>query len=554
VRAYLRGETVVDLGNGETGLLPQDWLAQHARMLELGDTGRAKDDALHFHSAHAQLLDELLEQCPDQPRDFLELRQKFKTFAGVTPPEPPAAFTGTLRPYQREALGWFDFLASFGFGGVLADDMGLGKTIQALAWMALGQERGVTGPNLVVAPTSLLFNWRDEAARFAPGVRVLTYAGSGRGGLETHFQDHDLILTTYGLLRRDVEILRETPWRCVILDESQAIKNPDSQTAKAARLLPAEHRLCLTGTPLENRVDELWSQMQFLNPGLLGSRQSFEHRFAKPLAQGDTEAKDMLQRFLKPFLLRRTKDAVAKDLPDKQESVIHCEMTEAQAKIYERLHVHYRAEILAAVETKGLQHSQIKVLEGLLRLRQAACHPALVGEEGAGSGKLEELATLVADVVAEGHKALIFSQFTRFLSHIRAKLREIGVDHEYLDGRTPLKTREKRVASFQSPDGPPVFCISLKAGGVGLNLTAADYVFIMDPWWNPAVEAQAVNRAHRIGQDKKVFAYRLISQDSIDEKVLALQQEKKDLADALLDGATTSIGALTKEDLERLLA
>lgn len=554
VRAYLRGEHVVELGNGETGILPRHWLEQHARLLDMGETGRRQDGVLRFHSAHAQLLDSLLDECPDQPRDFVAMRQKFKSFYGVTLPAPPTGLTGALRPYQREALGWFDFLAEFGFGGILADDMGLGKTVQALAWLLLFKERGGTGPSLVVGPTSLMFNWRDEAARFAPDLRVLTYTGQGRAGLEEQFQEHDLVLTTYGLLRRDVEVLRAVEWTCLILDESQAIKNPDSQTAKAARVLRSGHRLCLSGTPLENRLGELWSQMQFLNPGLLGSRKGFETRFTRPLAQGDAQARDLLQRSIRPFMLRRTKEAVAGDLPDKQETIVRCAMTDGQARIYERLHMHYRSEILSAVNEKGLEHAQMKVLEGLLRLRQVACHPALVGEKAADSGKLAELVRMVGDVVAEGHKALVFSQFTRFLEVIRKALNDAGIAHEYLDGRTPPRTREKRVASFQGPDGPPVFCISLKAGGVGLNLTAADYVFIMDPWWNPAVEAQAVNRAHRIGQDKNVFAYRLISRDSIDEKVLALQQEKKDLADTLLDGATTSIGALTREDLERLLA
>jgi superfamily II DNA or RNA helicase len=553
VRAHLKGESLVDLGNGETGLLPREWLGRHAQMLALGEKVRGREESLHFHCAHARLLDELLEQCPQQPLDFLELRRRLKSFEGVATIEPPSAFTGTLRPYQHEALGWFDFLASFGFGGILADDMGLGKTVQVLAWLALLRQRETRGPSLVVGPTSLLFNWREEAVRFAPELRVLTYAGPDRADLHALFRDHDLVLTTYGLLRRDADILRRTEWACVILDESQAIKNPDTQTAKAARLLPAAHRLCLTGTPLENRLSELWSQMHFLNPGLLGSRQGFESRFVKPVEQGDAEARELLQGCLKPFLLRRTKGAVARDLPEKQESVVRCEMTPAQAKVYERLHAHYRSEILAAVERQGLERSQIKVLEGLLRLRQAACHPALVGHEGAGSGKLDELGSRIAEVVAEGHKALVFSQFTRFLSHVREKLRELGVAHEYLDGRTPVATREKRVASFQDPDGPPVFCISLKAGGVGLNLTAADYVFILDPWWNPAVEAQAVNRAHRIGQDRTVFAYRLIAQDTIDEKVLALQERKKDIADALLEGAASSVGALTLEDLERLL-
>ena len=406
----------------------------------------------------------------------------------------------------------------------------------------------------MVAPTSLLFNWRDEAARFCPELKVLTYAGLDRAGHVTRFEEYDIVLTTYGLLRRDVETLRETRWRCLILDESQAIKNPDSQTAKAALVLPAERRLCMTGTPLENRLDELWSQMHFLNRNMLGSRASFNTRFGQPVAQGDGAARDLLQRAIRPFVLRRTKEAVAKDLPEKQESVIRCEMTVGQAKVYARLHNHYRSEILAAVDAHGLGRSKIKVLEGLLRLRQAACHPGLVGEEAAGSGKLEELCRSLREVVDEGHKALVFSQFTRFLELIRKRLEAEGVAYEYLDGRTPAKSRETRVATFQNPAGPPVFCISLKAGGVGLNLTAADYVFIMDPWWNPAAEAQAVDRTHRIGQDKKVFAYRLISVDTIDEKVLLLQQNKRDLAELLSQGATSTIGSLTREDLEALLA
>lgn len=559
IRAFLRGERTIELENGELGALPDAWLAKHAQELRLGlnDAGRSRDGKLRFHSAHALLLDELLDAADARTmdRDFMELRRRMKSFVGMTPSAPPQGFRGELRPYQREALGWFDFLGSFAFGGILADDMGLGKTIQALAWLALEKERGQNlGPTLVVAPTSLLFNWRDEAARFCPELRVLAYAGLERSEQADHFEEYDLVLTTYGLLRRDVETLGKTRWRCLILDESQAIKNPDSQTAKAARALPATRRLCMTGTPLENRLDELWSQMQFLNPNMLGSRKGFDARFGQPIAKGDSAARELLRRAIKPFVLRRTKESVAKDLPEKQESVLRCEMTVAQAKIYTRLHNHYRSEILATVDAYGLNQSRIKVLEGLLRMRQAACHPGLVGEEAAGSGKLEELCRIVREVVDEGHKALIFSQFTRFLTLIKKRLDEEGLAYEYLDGRTPAKTRASRVASFQKPSGPPVFCISLKAGGVGLNLTAADYVFIMDPWWNPAVEAQAVDRTHRIGQDKNVFAYRLISVGTIDEKVLKLQEQKRDLAEILAQGATTSISSLTREDLEALLA
>ncbi len=556
IRAFLRGERQIALPNGETGLLPASWLERNARILQMGDKGRAKDTELHFHSAHALLLDDLLEEVEEGAvdQDFLALRQRMHSFNGISPQDLPQGFCGELRPYQREALGWFDFLAGFGFGGVLADDMGLGKTIQALAHLLKLKNNGGHAPALVVAPTSLLFNWRDEAARFTPGLRVLSYAGVNRQELAAEIPAHDLILTTYGLLRRDIQLLREIEWEYVILDESQAIKNPDSQTAKAARVLQARHRLCMTGTPVENRLDELWSQFQFLNPNMLGSRKSFESRFTKPIAQGDDASSDVLRRTIRPFLLRRTKDAVAKDLPEKQESSLICEMTPAQAKVYARMRDHYRSEVLSSVDSVGLERCKIKVLEGLLRLRQVACHPELVGEPKAGSGKLEECIRLLRSVLREGHKVLIFSQFTSFLGIVRQRLEQEQIGYLYLDGRTSSKERERRVATFQSPDGPPVFCISLKAGGVGLNLTAADYVFIMDPWWNPAVEAQAVDRTHRIGQVKKVFAYRLISANSIDEKVLQLQQDKRELAGMLEQESTSVITSLTRDDLNVLFS
>ncbi len=556
IRAYLRGERQILLSNGDTGLLPADWLERNARLLQLGDRGKTKDAELHFHSAHALLLDDLLEEVEEceTDRDFLDLRQRLHAFNGISPQDPPQGFRGELRPYQREALGWFDFLAGFGFGGVLADDMGLGKTIQTLAHLLKIKNNGVHAPALVVAPTSLLFNWREEAARFTPGLRVMSYAGTKREDLAMDIPAYDLVLTTYGLLRRDVQILREIEWEYVILDESQAIKNPDSQTAKAARVLQARHRLCMTGTPVENRLDELWSQFQFLNPNMLGSRKSFESRFIKPIDQGDDASSDILCRTIRPFMLRRTKDAVARDLPEKQEFPLLCEMTPAQAKVYARMRDHYRSEVLASVDSVGLERCKIKVLEGLLRLRQVACHPGLVGEPKAGSGKLEECIRLLGSVLREGHKVLIFSQFTSFLEIIRKRLEEERIAYLYLDGGTPPKERERLVSTFQSQAGPPVFCISLKAGGVGLNLTAADYVFIMDPWWNPAVEAQAVDRTHRIGQVKKVFAYRLISVNSIDEKVLRLQQDKRKLAGLLEQEATSAITSLTREDLNVLFS
>ncbi|HAS87937.1 MAG TPA: hypothetical protein DCS48_01315 [Desulfovibrio sp.] len=525
-------------------------------LLSVGDSGKRRKSAIRFHNAHGLLLDSLAEEADIQnsDRNFIEFREKLKTFQEIKATAPPEGLQGSLRSYQHESLCWFDFLKQFGFGGILADDMGLGKTIQVLSWLLLQKERKNKATALVVVPTSLIFNWEAEAERFCPQLKVLNYSGPGRKELETGFSEYDIILTTYGILRLDVEILKETKWDYLILDESQAIKNPDSQTAKAARILDADWKLCMTGTPLENKLDELWSQFNFINPGLLGFRKSFDDRFSKTIALGDEKQKELLQKLIRPFTLRRTKDQVTKDLPPKQESIIFCDMPPAQLKSYNKIRDHYRSEILAEVDQKGLGKSKMKVLEGLLRLRQAACHTALIGEKKSASGKLAELILNVQKIVAEGHKVLVFSQFTKFLKLIREEFESEGIEYEYLDGRTPLKTRKKRVTNFQSPDGPPVFCISLKAGGVGLNLTAADYVFIMDPWWNPAVESQAVDRTHRIGQTKNVFAYRFISTNSIDEKVVKLQDKKRDLAEILASGATSSVSKLTRKDLEELFS
>ncbi|WP_156921464.1 DEAD/DEAH box helicase [Desulfovibrio inopinatus] len=562
IRVWLRGETTITLDDGRVGVLPKGWFDQYASRLGLGRSMRETaegGDRLRFHNAHALLLDDLLDQA-DQSRvgmDFSDFRRRMHAFAGIDPPEPPTLFHGTLRSYQRDALGWFDFLASFGFGGVLADDMGLGKTVSALAWLALLKERhpqSTPGPSLVVAPTSLVFHWQDEARRFCLALRVLPYIGKNRAALIEAIPEHDLVVTTYGLLRRDIAMLRDIDWTLVLLDESQAIKNPSAQTAKAARVLHAKHRVCMTGTPLENRLDELWSQLHFLNPDLLGSRKSFDERFSKPVSEGQEGAKSVLQALVKPFMLRRTKNSVAADLPEKQESVIVCEPTPAQAKVYAKLRKHYRNEILRTVDANGLARSKIKVIEGLLRLRQAACHPALVGEAEAGSGKLDTMIERLVEVVSEGHKALVFSQFTKFLSLIQERLDAVGLIYTRLDGRTSVAKRKERVESFQDASGPPVFLISLKAGGVGLNLTAADYVFIMDPWWNPAAEAQAMDRAHRIGQTKTVFAYKLICKDTIDEQVLKLQDAKKDLARIIEHGTTSTIASLTREDLDALFS
>jgi superfamily II DNA or RNA helicase len=567
ISEFLKGSSTVRLDDGSFGLLPVEWLEKHASMLEMAlPAGKAgKGDAkLRFPSSRALLIDALLEEAENVrvDRDFAALRDAMKDFSGIERQSVPEQFHGTLRPYQQDTLGWFGFLEKMNFGGILADDMGLGKTVQVLAWLArfIQDERqgeggsSVIRTTLIVVPTSLVFNWKSEAARFVPSMKVLVYGGSDREELLDKISDHHLVITTYGLMRRDIEKLREIPFEYVILDESQAIKNPASQTARAARLLRAAHRLCLTGTPLENNVGELWSQMEFLNPGILGSRAAFERKFLKPIDRDDEKALETLKTIVRPFILRRTKELVASELPEKMEQTVFCVMPPAQADIYTKLRDHFRTSILSSVENRGMNRSKIKVLEALLRLRQAANHPALVGHEDVHSGKLDELMQLVDEAVAGGHKALVFSQFTRMLALIRKGLDQRGIVYEYLDGRVPQKMREDRVTRFQEDDRIKLFLISLKAGGVGLNLTAADYVFIVDPWWNPAVELQAVDRTHRIGQDKRVFTYRFITTDTVEEKVLALQKQKQEMVSSILSGSGDMLKKLSAQDLEVLFS
>ncbi len=492
---------------------------------------------------------------------------------------------GELRPYQREGLGWLHFLQRLGFGGCLADDMGLGKTIQVLA--LLEQRRALRAasepgaadrppPSLVVVPRSLVFNWQQEAARFTPRLRVADFTHPARGqSTSPYLDDFDLVITTYGTLRRDAALLKDARFDYLILDESQAVKNASTESAKAVRLLRGNHRLAMTGTPVENRVAELWSLFAFLNPGMLGPASSFkmlmlpEEASAAPTPDpapatvpadnvsdqhAGRENHALLGRVLRPFILRRTKDRVATDLPAKIEQTVYCELPPAQRQLYDQLRDHYRRTLLHEVDVMGMNKTRFQVLEALLRLRQAACHPGLIDRARAGesSAKLDSLLAQLTQVVAEDHKALVFSQFTSMLALVRDRLDAQGVVYEYLDGRT--RNRAQHVDRFQTDQACRLFLISLKAGGVGLNLTAADYVFILDPWWNPAVEAQAVDRTHRIGQVRQVFAYRLIARDTVEEKVLELQQSKRDMADAIITADNSAMTNLRREDLKLLLS
>jgi superfamily II DNA or RNA helicase len=558
--AMRRGEKMVKLGDGSLGLLPEVWLKQYGLLAGLGDT---RGDHVRFKRTQAGLLDALLAAQPEARCDarFAQVRDELRSFAGIQALAPPAGFEGALRPYQRDALGWFDFLRRFGFGGCLADDMGLGKTVQVLAMLEARRElrerrsssTSPVGPSLAVVPKSLIFNWKQEAARFSPRLRVLDHTGSERLKGGAHFEDYDLVLTTYATLRNDAVDFKDVRFDYVILDEAQAIKNADSVSAKSARLLQAHHRLALSGTPIENHLGELWSLFEFLNPGMLGAAAVFKMTDGAT-RNPDVDTRKLLARALRPFLLRRTKEQVLRELPPKFEQTLYCELDTRQRGLYDQLRDHYRAALLKRVRTDGIERVRIQILEALLRLRQAAIHPGLLDKDRVSepSAKLDMLLPRVLEVIEEGHKTLVFSQFTGMLAILRRHLDREGVPYEYLDGKT--RDRQTCVERFQTDPACKLFLISLKAGGVGLNLTAAQYVFLLDPWWNPAVEAQAIDRAHRIGQTSQVFAYRLIARGTVEEKVLELQNTKRDLADAIVGANEGIIRNLGSEDLELLLS
>jgi SNF2 family DNA or RNA helicase len=409
------------------------------------------------------------------------------------------------------------------------------------------------GPTLVVVPKSLVFNWKQEAARFTPNLRVLDHTGITRTRAGEHFDDYDVVLTTYGTLRRDALYFKDVLFDYCILDEAQAVKNAHTESAKAVRLLRSQHRLALSGTPVENHLGELWSLFEFLNPGMLGTASVF--RLGGAGARNpEPETRTLLAKALRPFILRRTKDQVARDLPQKLEQTLSCELEPAQRKHYDELREHYRQTLLGRVELEGINKTKMQILEALLRLRQAACHLGLIDKRklDESSAKLDMLLPQLAEVTEEGHKALVFSQFTSFLAIVRDRLDKQKIPYEYLDGKT--RDRKARVENFQNDPECKLFLISLKAGGLGLNLTAAEYVFLLDPWWNPAVESQAIDRTHRIGQTRPVFAYRLIARDTVEEKVLELQKTKRDLADAIINADNSLIRNLGREDLELLLS
>jgi len=535
--AWREGRSLVPLLDGGWAPLPRGFLEQHHELLEDLIAAREDDGTLPEHAVGPAAE---LARALDHPAPAALGRLRGLLAEGLDElPEPtlPDDLTAELRPYQVDGVRWLQFLAHAGLGGILADDMGLGKTLQTLVAVD-----GADGPVLVVAPTSVLRNWAAELERFLPGRRICLFHGPKRQ-LDA---DAVYVITTYALLRLDPK-LRAQRWHTVVLDEAQAIKNPESQTARAAFQLQADHRFCLTGTPIENRLEELWSQLHFAMPGFLGGRRGFKERFSGPVERGDTRAIALLRKRIGPFVLRRLKEDVAQDLPPRTDVTLRVALSPEQRAVYDAVKEAGRAEVARAVSA----NRTLDVLEQLLRLRQAACHTGLLpGDRPPHSAKLDRLLDALDEVVSGGHKALVFSQWTGFLDLIQRALDQLGLAWTRLDGST--RDRQAVIDAFQSPDGPPVFLLSLKAGGTGLNLTAADYVFHTDPWWNPAVEDQATDRAHRIGQTRPVVSVKLIAEDTVEERIAELQQAKRALAEAAV-GEAALLGRLTTADLASML-
>ncbi len=556
-KALKRGERYIKLADGSIGQIPEEWLEKYKHLFALAEETA---DGLRVSDLQLSLLDELLAEAETKniAPEYHAKRERLKGFERIEPQSLPQGFRGELRPYQKAGYDWLHFLREYGFGGILADDMGLGKTIQTLAFLLSLKERGLLPrPALLVVPKSLLVNWQREAERFTPDLRFLQFMGQTRKKEPSHFDEYDVVITTYGTMLRDIEFLRQYRFMYAILDESQAVKNPLAQSSKAARLLDAEYRLCLTGTPVENNVFELWSQFAFLNPGLLGSLDYFKSEFASAIERRDEASQptaQLLRRMIYPFILRRTKEQVAPELPPRTERIIYTDLEPAQRKLYQQTRDYYRGLLLGMLEESGdINDIRFKILEGLLRMRQACIHPRLVDPAYRGeSAKFEILLETLETLRQEGHKALVFSQFVQTLSLLREQMDARGLVYAYLDGQT--QNRQEQVDRFQNDPSIPFFLISLKAGGVGLNLTAADYVLHIDPWWNPAVEMQAADRAHRIGQDKPVFIYKFIARDTVEEKILQLQERKRELVEQLISAEGSFFKSLTREDVQVLFS
>ncbi|MCX2494697.1 DEAD/DEAH box helicase [Pedobacter sp. PF22-3] len=540
------------LPDGEVAIIPDKWFTQYGSLFSLAEAGQT----LKLKKHHIGLINDLAED--SLANVTLERKlQRLSDFENIADTQMPVNFKGSLRDYQKAGYNWFSFLREYNFGGCLADDMGLGKTIQTLAMLQKVKEDDqlvdTQTTSLIIMPTSLIYNWLTEAKKFTPKLKILAHTGTNRNKDVANFANYDIIITTYGVTRVDVDELKNFYFNYIILDESQNIKNPASKSFKAVRSLKSKHKLILSGTPVENSVSDLWSQLTFLNPGLLGTQAFFYEEYVQAIEKKkDEEKARKLQSIIKPFVLRRTKEQVAAELPPKTEQVIYCDMSEDQAAYYEKTKSAYRNDLLQSMDDGTFAQKHVQLLQGLTALRQLANHPVMIdGEYVSDSGKFENVIHTLDNVLKGGHKVLVFSQFVKHLDIFKKHFEAENIPFAYLDGST--RNRGEIVSEFQQNTELKVFLISIKAGGVGLNLTQADYVFILDPWWNPAVEQQAIDRTHRIGQDKKVFIYKFIAKDTVEEKILALQNRKKSLANSLITTEESFFKSLSKEDIRDIL-
>jgi len=547
----LEGNREYQLPDKRILVLPEEWFARYLSMFEFG---KFSGDRIRIHRQHFSMVDDSVRGIQKETLEKLEALNSLETLPEMALPE---GLNATLRAYQLEGFKWLSLLQQNEFGGCLADDMGLGKTLQAIAILLQSKELipGKTSEkltSLIVVPASLIHNWARECRRFAPGLKVLTHVGNQRNRELSNFSYYDLVISTYHTVRQDSMTLSAFRFHYIILDESQMIKNPSSKLYNAIISLQSDYKLVLTGTPIENSLTDLWSQINFVNPGLLGTLSFFKRSFVQPIEKrGDEAREEKLKELINPFILRRTKDEVARELPPLFEQLRYVNMTESQKRLYEEEKSQVRNAIMENFEELGVEKSSMMVLQALTRLRQIANHPDMVEEfSGEESGKFTEVYRDIESVISKGHKVLLFSSFVKHLDLFRSRFEEEGIRYAYLTGSRNQRQREQAIKDFQTNSNCSLFLISLKAGGVGLNLTAADYVFILDPWWNPAAEMQALNRAHRIGQKNRVFVYRFISNDSIEEKIQRLQERKRELAEAFVTSNNPLKSMSEKELLE----
>ncbi|MCG8409829.1 MAG: DEAD/DEAH box helicase, partial [Bacteroidales bacterium] len=566
----LNGIREYKLPNGEIAILPEEWFEQYKEIFQFG---RNNKDIIQLDKHHFGILE---TSAPQTSKSIVEKFKNIISGRGSNLLALPRGLNAQLRPYQHEGFSWMQLLQDNDFGGCLADDMGLGKTIQTLTMLLNSKTKAntnncnpdiktsltqldlfdsvdtgnisVSGTSLIVMPTSLIYNWEEEIKKFTPELKCLKFVGSNRPKDISLFKNYDIILTTYGIIRNDLELLKTYKFFYLILDESQYIKNPNSKIYKAINQINSRYRLVLTGTPIENSLTDLWAQLNFLNKGLLGNLQFFKKEFVTPIEKNtDPDKKEKLIQFINPFVLRRTKKQVAKDLPDKSESVVFCNMSEEQKSLYEEEKSKIRNSILERIDNPQ-EKPTILAIEGLNKLRQIANHPVLINPDySADSGKYQEIIRNIENLIAENHKVLIFSAYVKHLNLFANYLNLNKHKFSMLTGST--NDRKRVIADFINADDKNVFLIQIKAGGVGLNLTIADYVFIIDPWWNPAVEEQAINRTHRIGQDKKVMVYRFISVDTVEERILQLKAKKSKLANSFINTEQ----AVQKMNLDNIL-